>query len=109
MDIGILVEGLQRERDAVTLFMSELGSDTRGSLREPFLKTDEAITRLHTWPQLIDDVNNNMTSFKYKLFCKELDKSHLVSASYRGKINSDINTNETDITSDVFIYTRRNK
>ena len=64
LEIGILVEGLQRERDAVTLFLSELGSDTRGNLRGPFINTDEAISRLQVWPQMKADIDVNSTSVR---------------------------------------------
>ena len=56
LEIGSVVERLQRERDAVTLYLSDLGPSTRGFLRARFDATDESIVIMRQWPQDIDDI-----------------------------------------------------
>ena len=59
LEIGTVVEGLQRERDAVTLYLSDLGPSTRGFLRARFDATDEAIANMRIWPTDFDDMTFN--------------------------------------------------
>ena len=51
LEIGYVVDRLQRERDAVTLYLSDLGPDTRGFLRTRFDNTDKAIVAIRSWPK----------------------------------------------------------
>ena len=61
LEIGMVVERLQRERDAVTLYLSDLGPSTRGFLRTRFDATDESIANMRVWPADIDEIGLNET------------------------------------------------